>query len=333
MAVTGAVNFCSQNQGQKLPASNPGGMLHIELHPASPAGVAVQAAAKRILMGVLVQYQPSGLVARKLQMQPRTLGRVTGSLWVRTEEERIDLGLCVKHAAKDMCVPDYVQPMSERAGWAYSQALVAVLEQYKRRFPWVFAMVEHQQETSDFELGEVLPGVEAEAALQKVREAKKWISTLPLSKRPLVKTSSRVAPEDAIRALQASLPPNLAKPQQPLELENVSPQLLVAPVERGMLTLAVAGGNLELGDRTPTFGARGTVVGVHDDAIEVLCDATFIGGTTLHGRCNGNCGTMLLREHLLNLSKPQPVALPGEWLLPLEDEQPLLQATLGDLCR
>ena len=48
--------------------------------PASPAGVAVQAAAKRILMGVLVQYQPSGLVARKLQMQPRTLGRVTGGL-------------------------------------------------------------------------------------------------------------------------------------------------------------------------------------------------------------------------------------------------------------
>ena len=58
-------------------------------------------------------------------------------------------------------------------------------------------------------------------------------------------------------------------------------------------------------------------MGVHDDAIEVLCDATFIGGTTLHGRCNGNCGTMLLREHLLNLSKPQPVALPGEWLVQL----------------
>ena len=29
----------------------------------------------------------------------------------------------------------------------------------------------------------------------------------------------------------------------------MSPQLLVPPVERGMLTLAVAGGKLELGDR------------------------------------------------------------------------------------
>ena len=63
-----------------MPVSNPGGMLHIELHPASPAGAALQATAKRILTGVLVQYQPSGLVARKLQMQPRTLGRVTGRL-------------------------------------------------------------------------------------------------------------------------------------------------------------------------------------------------------------------------------------------------------------
>ena len=78
----------------------------------------------------------------------------------------------------------------------------------QRRFPWVFAMVENQQETSDFELGEVLPGAETEAALQKVREAKKWISTLPLSKRPLVKV--RIGSASAVtiswhNCLQASL--------------------------------------------------------------------------------------------------------------------------------
>ena len=62
----------------------------------------------------------------------------------------------------------------------------------------MFAMVENQQETSDFELGEVHPGVETEAALQKVREAKKWISTLPLSKRPLVKVRIRSASAAAV---------------------------------------------------------------------------------------------------------------------------------------
>lgn len=43
----------------------------------------------------------------------------------------MDLGLCVKHGAKGMCVPDYVQAQPDNNGWAYSQALVTVIEQYK----------------------------------------------------------------------------------------------------------------------------------------------------------------------------------------------------------
>ena len=43
----------------------------------------------------------------------------------------MDLGLCVKHGAKGVCVPDYVQAQPDNNGWAYSQALVTVIEQYK----------------------------------------------------------------------------------------------------------------------------------------------------------------------------------------------------------
>ncbi len=43
----------------------------------------------------------------------------------------MDLGLCVKHGAKGTCVPDYVQAQPDNNGWAYSQALVTVIEQYK----------------------------------------------------------------------------------------------------------------------------------------------------------------------------------------------------------
>ena len=63
-----------------------------------------------------------------------------------------------------------------------------------------------------------------------------------------------------------------------LELENVAPPLLLPPAEKGAaLTAALAGGTFDLGDRVvaigssgvPPFGARGTVVGVLDDAVEV----------------------------------------------------------------
>lgn len=58
-------------------------------------------------------------------------GGITGNLWLQTGEEKVDLGLCVKHGAKGLCVPDYVQAQPDNNGWAYSQALVTVIEQYK----------------------------------------------------------------------------------------------------------------------------------------------------------------------------------------------------------
>ena len=55
---------------------------------------------------------------------------------------------------------------------------------------------------------------------------------------------------------------------------------------------------------SPSFGSRGTVVGIHEGALEILFDGDFIGGGDLQGRCQGRCGIMLLPADLLNLAKP-----------------------------
>lgn len=55
-----------------------------------------------------------------------------------------------------------------------------------------------------------------------------WLKSLPLSRRPLVKLSAKVAPEPAVKMLQAALPPR-AREQAPVELENVAPTLLLPP--------------------------------------------------------------------------------------------------------
>lgn len=60
------------------------------------------------------------------------------------------------------------------------------------------------------------------AALQK------WLKGLPLSRRPLVKLTARVAPEPAVKMLQAALPPR-AREQAAVELENVATTLLLPP--------------------------------------------------------------------------------------------------------
>lgn len=61
--------------------------------------------------------------------QPRCMP--AGNLWVHDGEDKVDLGLFVKHARKGMYVPDYVQAQPDNDGWVYSQALVAIIEQYR----------------------------------------------------------------------------------------------------------------------------------------------------------------------------------------------------------
>jgi 5'-3' exoribonuclease 1 len=330
------------------------GPYRVEILPAPPSAAQAAQAARRILSNVTVSYQASGQVARRLGVSSRSLGRMTGNVWVQIGEDRrdrIDIGLCVKNGAKGLFVPDYCAPIEpspyqqqqaqqqgqepRKGGWAYSDAMIRVLEQYKQKFAWVWTAVEKQESssTSSFASGgggksgppqaltleELFPGMDNDAAVAQVTALRKWLKSTPLSRRPLVKPTAKVAPESAVRMLQAALPPNISKTSPPVELENVAPALLMAPLVKGGTASAFAGGNFEIGDRVitvrssgaPAFGSRGTVVGVYDEAVEVLFDSEFLGGNDLFGRCNGDFGAMLPADQILNLSRPHAVKAEG----------------------
>ena len=332
----------------------------VEVTPAPANAAQAGQAARRILSHVQVVYQPSGQVARRLGVNSRTLGRMTGNVWVQLGEERrdrADVGLCIKNNAKGLFVPDYCAPAEPRfaqqqqqqqqqqqgvggeqrktGGWGYSDAMVRILEQYKQKFSWMWSAVEKQEMSSSSSFGgeggaksggppqaltleELFPGMDKDAALTQVAALRKWLKSTPLGRRPLVKPTAKVAPESAVRMLQAAMPP---KPKElpPVELENVSPALLLPPLVKGGTASAFAGGSFELADRVtfvgsagaPAFGSRGTVVGIYDEAVEVLFDQEFLGGNDLFGRCSGDCGTLLPPDQLLNLSHPHAVKAEG----------------------
>ena len=48
---------------------------------------------------------PSGLAAKKLGMSPRTLGKITGNLFVLLPDGKEDIGLYVKHGNKGCACP------------------------------------------------------------------------------------------------------------------------------------------------------------------------------------------------------------------------------------
>lgn len=53
-------------------------MLRVSLVPAPMTAAQAAQTARRLLTTVKVQYQPSGAIARKLSIDPRTLGKITG---------------------------------------------------------------------------------------------------------------------------------------------------------------------------------------------------------------------------------------------------------------
>ncbi|KAL4425618.1 hypothetical protein ABPG75_009634 [Micractinium tetrahymenae] len=299
--------------------------FRIQLEPGPANSATIAQSAKRVLGNINVQYSPSGQVARRLGVSHRTLGRMTGNVRLQAGEERrdrVDVGLCVKNGGKGLYVPDFARPFIEAGnakGWAYSEALVRILDEYRRRFPWLWAAIEQDASPGEFQLDDVLPQQPREQQLEQVAALRKWLKGLPLSRRPLVKLSAKVAPEPAVKMLQAALPPR-AREQAPVELENVAPTLLLPPTEKGGMAAALAGGVFDIGDRvaaitgsgSPAFGCRGTVVGTYDDAVEVVFDSEVAGGSDLYGRCNGTCGMLLPASDLLNLSKPAAVKAEGQ---------------------
>lgn len=342
-------------KGEKIGSGNDSkqgtgsGPYRVMITKAPPTAAQAANAARRILAHVAVEYFPTGIVARKLGVSGSTLGRITGNVWVATSSEKkdkVDIGLCVKNASQQLYVPDYCVPLEmtpyykpesnidtsghnagntddqrrKNAGWAYSDKMIRVLEQYKQRFPNVWAAVHDSISHPGVPLHvtQVFPGVDTDTALAQLAAVQKWLKSTMMARRPLVAVGSKIAPESGVRMLQAALPPQ-PREISTMELENVMPALLLPPLDRGELSAAFAGGTFEIGDRVaaaggsilPEFGSRGTVIGVlhNDDAIEVLFDKEFIGGTDLYGRCNGACGALISSSQLLNLSKPHAVKI------------------------
>ena len=301
------------------------GGLSVALHPV-PLDTG---ASRRILNGVGQRYMAGGEIARKLGVHPKVIGCITGAVWAQENAkaargDRVDIGLNLKHNGKMLCVAGFCRPtLGEKAGWEYSQEALRVLQEYKRAHPWVFAAIEGIDDMRDgINIENILPDTPESGRLAALKGVKAWLKAHPIARRPLVPASSQVSTEEAVRAL-VSTTAGGAKQPKVVDLEGVSPLLLMRPVTEGAIVDLYAGGDFELGDRVvmvgdsgqPSFGSRGAVVAVHSytdahtqdskaESVEVLFDDDFVGGNDLYGMITSKRGAMLPVAQLINLSHP-----------------------------
>jgi 5'-3' exoribonuclease 1 len=286
---------------------------------------------RRILQGVFGgRYENPGAVARKLGLNPRALSQLTGPLWIAPTKDcgrfdRVDVGLNLKSGNKGLCVSDYTRPQKEGNGWEYSQHAIKLMQEYKAKHGWVFnaIMADPDNGFEGLLLDDALKHVAEPSRLGMLKDLKAWLKATPAARKPLVSKFSKVAAEEAIRALYAATGAREVAGGRPppIALESVSPLALMQPVRAGEILDLYAGGDFDLGDRVamvgdsgaPPFGTRGFVVATHGEAAEVMFDARdFVGATDLHGVLPEKRGAMLPVAQLVNLSHPPAMPQLGD---------------------
>ena len=292
-----------------------------------------------------LQFYPSYMVARSLDLHPLILSKVTSSIFMTSGY--VDLGLKLKVSKQAMQVPEYarrmdswVDPTQKRplqpvnggggggydsvadtaATWEFSEKAVALLAAYKKRFPSFFLMLhEHLEEYkySPTWLSRTGSAKEGEEAMKEIAD---WLTTVGIAHLILVPCSSQMMADRGVKAVEtetarlhaaySALNPKL------VTLENV-PLLHLYPPSPAIAWSPTEYEQVELGDRVLSvrsdasvpLGLRGVVVGIHGKWCEVVWDAEFMSGNSLNNRCHPLRGQTLATSAFLNLSKPKVLQL------------------------
>jgi 5'-3' exoribonuclease 1 len=160
--------------------------LGVSLHPV-PLDTGLS---RRILKGVGQRYMASGEMARKLGVNPKVIGCLTGAVWVQenakaSRGDRVDIGLNLKHNGKMLCVAGYCRPtQGDKQGWEYSQDALRVLQEYKRAHHWVFAAVDAVDDMRDgINLEDFMADTPEAGRLAALKGVKAWLKAHLKSRR------------------------------------------------------------------------------------------------------------------------------------------------------
>jgi hypothetical protein len=312
-----------------------------------------------IARSVQESYVSSSDASRILKMHPGLFGKVTGRL--QFEQGKYDLGLNLK-TSDGMCVVGYTRKKvddrgkgkndgngaawsagdsvlvvgssradgnddgnQERIQWEYTPKAIRLIEEYKRKFPQLFNIIQKQPNEKRYDAKKVF-GPNGESWLPVIRE---WLDNHESAKLPRSPVTTNSMSYEAVAAVQKAADVRalaLKKSGYPKEaLIKIPGSALCRDGSIGA-TDVIQASDLnnneapELGDRVGNicaegipFGARGTVVGVHESittgSVEVVMDEEFMGGTSLQGTCGNFRGKLCAWVHLLKIAPENSKAL------------------------
>lgn len=263
-------------------------------------------------------YMPSYAVARDLGLHPLILSKITASFFVNTigGSMRVNLGLNLKFDARKQKVLGYSR--KSNSGWEFSPAAIKLLVEYMQNFPDFFAALMQNPQGKELDETDLWP--DQEMATKRIKEIGAWLKTVETSKFERVPLDAEQLDSDVVMELQKAadaIKESCSKSEIKL-LKGVPRSALLQPKDAEQ---RLGGQKFRLGDRViyvqaagkVPIASKGTVVGISEigshHMLDVLCDDTFMNGTTLGGRCDAFRGQTVPANAVLNLTHKQVLQL------------------------
>ncbi len=341
--------------------------VKVEVYPPEPPfGLAIARTLQE-------SYISTAEAAKALKMNPSIFAKVTGSLYFRPGNFDLGLNLkynkdfCVlgyarrryktgkkkeTKAKKAWGTKDTVfvvgnqrhqshqNESDKNMVWEYTPNAVRLVAAYRQKFPKLFSLISKEPSAAKYEAR--IFGTDGVKELSDIR---KWLNDIETAKMPRTPISTDEMPRAAIAAVTRAADVRVAANEED-KLKKINLKIPSSALYLEGSTLATdvlyhaEGESPELGDRIVNlcanglpFGARGTVVGIHEEStgcVEVVMDKEFIGGSTLQGSCANFRGKLCVWNHLLKVNASNSTEIVDK-MLPAGSGKATINSMLEDV--
>lgn len=260
-------------------------------------------------------YFAAADVAKRLRISSLVLSKVTSSMMMMFHKQKINIGLNLKFEAKSRKVLGYTR--RTHTGWEYSERAVRLVAEYQAKFPEIFRALAQPSTDGEFITAEDIFRDKAET---RVKELRTWYKAHNIKDLEIVPLYAERLQKPIISTLESAV---TLIAQRRAQHGAVKRQILRGLPREALLKpeqarFRVPEQEFQLGDRVINvldFGsiplaAKGTVVGIGTNSVDVVFDAPFLAGTSLDGACSSYRGATVGRSQVLNLTTPQ---IATEW--------------------
>lgn len=248
--------------------------------------------------------------ARQCHVDPRLFARITGTMFMWNEprervekgqqissDSKINCGLSLKFSKRDFCIADYTDRVEQTNAkgtmkvWLYSNLTCVLVNEYKNAFPEVFRYLESagSSQMDDVYYAEEIWKDEKDRE-KRFGELKDFLNNLPSQEAEQLKCGTEYADRRMIEAIEKELKEKEAAPRIMHRYFPTPSGVFRYELYNGKVNADPEADFLIL-DRVAMMSSdtrvqkvcQGTVVGIHDDKVDVLFDREFEGGSTVRG--------------------------------------------------